>query len=73
MEKPRITRFQAKSDAQTLEMLVRGRGDYILMNGMPGYLKILQKQLAGKVIKFGKLSTDGFWLSLYRNHPQGEG
>lgn len=34
MEKPRTTRFQAKSDAQTLEMLVRGRGDYILMNGI---------------------------------------
>lgn len=62
MENPRITRFQAKSDAQILEMLVRGRVDYILMNGMPGYLKIQQKQLTGKVVKVGKLSTDGFCL-----------
>ncbi|WDO01193.1 transporter substrate-binding domain-containing protein [Aeromonas allosaccharophila] len=72
MENPRITRFQAKSDAQILEMLVRGRVDYILMNGMPGYLKIQQKQLAGKVVKVGKLSTDGFWLAFSRNAPQGE-
>jgi len=72
MENPRITRFQAKSDTQILEMLVRGRVDYILMNGMPGYLKIQQKKLEGKVIKVGKLSTDGFWLAFSRNHPQGE-
>ncbi len=72
MENPRITRFQSKSDAQILEMLVRGRVDYILMNGMPGYLKIQQKQLTGKVVKVGKLSTDGFWLAFSRNAPQGE-
>ncbi|MBF3238421.1 transporter substrate-binding domain-containing protein [Aeromonas veronii] len=72
MENPRITRFQAKSDAQIIEMLVRGRVDYILMNGMPGYLKIQQKQLTGKVVKVGKLSTDGFWLAFSRHHPQGE-
>ncbi len=72
MENPRIIRFQAKSDAQILEMLVRGRVDYILMNGMPGYLKIQQKQLTGKVVKVGKLSTDGFWLAFSRNAPQGE-
>ena len=72
MENPRIIRFQAKSDAQILEMLVRGRVDDILMNGMPGYLKIQQKQLTGKVVKVGKLSTDGFWLAFSRNAPQGE-
>ena len=72
MENPRITRFQAKSDAQIIEMLVRGRVDYILMNEMPGYLKIQQKQLSGKVVKVGKISTDGFWLAFSRAHPQGE-
>ncbi|MFU1553279.1 substrate-binding periplasmic protein [Aeromonas sp. A04] len=72
MENPRITRFQAKSDTQIIEMLVRGRVDYILMNEMPGYLKIQQKQLTGRVVKVGKLSTDGFWLAFSRAHPQGE-
>lgn len=72
MDNPRITRFFVKSDAQTLEMLVRGRVDYILMNGIPGYLKIHQKQLEDKVVKVGKVSTDGFWLAFSRNHPQGE-
>lgn len=72
MENPRITRFQAKSDAQILDMLVLGRVDYILMNGMPGYLKIQQKQLTSKVVKVGKISTDGFWLAFSRTHPRGE-
>ncbi|MFM5687156.1 transporter, partial [Aeromonas caviae] len=31
-----------------------------------------QKQLTGKVVKVGKLSTDGFWLAFSRNAPQGE-
>lgn len=72
MENPRITRFQAKSDTQIIEMLVRGRVDYILMNEMPGYLKIQQKQLSGKVVKVGKISTDSFWLAFSRAHPRGE-
>lgn len=72
MNNPRITRFQAKSDGHILDMLMRGRVEYILMNGMPGYLKIQQKQLTGKVIKVGKISTDGFWLAFSRHHPQGE-
>lgn len=72
MDNTKITRFEAKSDAQILEMLVRGRVDYILMNGMPGYLQIQQRQLTGKVIKVGKISTDGFWLAFSRTHPQGE-
>ncbi|MGL5706663.1 MAG: substrate-binding periplasmic protein [Aeromonas sp.] len=72
MENPRITRFQAKSDAQTLEMLVRSRVDYILMNGITGYIKIQQKQLTGKVVKAGKLTTGGFRLAFSRRHPQGE-
>ncbi|EQB2604233.1 substrate-binding periplasmic protein [Aeromonas salmonicida] len=72
MDHPRITRFQAKSDAQIIEMLVRGRVDYILMNEMPGYLKIQQKALTGRVVKVGKISTDGFWLAFSRAHPQGE-
>ncbi|PJG58416.1 substrate-binding periplasmic protein [Aeromonas cavernicola] len=72
MDNPKITRFQAKSDSQILDMLARGRVDYILMNGMPGYLKIQQKNLAGQVVKVGKLSTDGFWLAFSRHHPNGE-
>ncbi|MGY3862033.1 substrate-binding periplasmic protein [Aeromonas lacus] len=72
MADPQIARFQAKSDAQILDMLARGRVDYILMNGMPGYLKIREKALTGQVVKVGKLSTDGFWVAFSRQHPLGE-
>ncbi|PKG40941.1 substrate-binding periplasmic protein [Psychromonas sp. Urea-02u-13] len=72
MENPDITRFEARSDYQLIGMLDHGRVDFILMNEMPGHLRIKKKGLTGKVVKVGTISIDGFWLAFSKEHPQGK-
>lgn len=72
MEDPAIHRYNANSDSQLLQMLVAGRVDYILLNTMPGYMRINQDpHLRGKVKLTGVLQTDGFWLAFSKAHPDG--
>ncbi|GJN52357.1 substrate-binding periplasmic protein [Pseudomonas tohonis] len=72
MEDPAIRRHSANSDSQLLQMLVAGRLDYILLNTMPGYMRIEQDpHLRGKVKLTGVLQTDGFWVAFSKAHPDG--
>ena len=69
---PLITRYGASSDHQLLKMLVAGRVDYILLNRMPGTLRIAaDPAFSGKVKRVGKVSVDGFWLAFSKSHPDG--
>lgn len=72
MKDPTISRFQAKSDSQIIEMLVRNRVNFILMANLPGHLKIHKKKLDGKVVKVGVISKDAIWVAFSRQHSQGE-
>lgn len=40
MENPNITRFGATSDEQLIQMVAAKRVDFVLLNEMPGYLRI---------------------------------
>lgn len=73
MTDPLITRYGASSDHQLLKMLVAGRVDYILLNRMPGMLRIAgDPAFNGKVKRVGKVSVDGFWLAFSKVHPDGQ-
>ena len=73
MTDPLITRYGASSDHQLLKMLVAGRVDYILLNRMPGMLRITaDPAFQGKVRRVGKVSMDGFWLAFSKAHPDGQ-
>lgn len=72
MQNPRIERSVAQSDANLLQMLVKGRVDFIIMNTLPGQLRILDEQLGDKIERVGMISLDGFWLSFSKAHPDGE-
>ncbi len=72
MTDPRITRYGASSDQQLLRMLLARRVDYILLNRLPGELRIQDNPaFRGKVKFVGKLSTDSFWLAFSKAHPDG--
>ncbi|WP_033136203.1 substrate-binding periplasmic protein [Aeromonas finlandensis] len=72
MQNPKIRRIKAKSETQLIEMMVRGRIDYVLMSDISGQLKIKQLALEGKVIKVGYISTVGLRLAFSRTYPGGE-
>lgn len=73
MTDPLITRYGASSDHQLLKMLMAGRVDYILLNRMPGMLRITaDPAFHGKVRRVGKVSMDGFWLAFSKAHPDGQ-
>lgn len=73
MENPNITRFGATSDDQLIQMVAAKRVDYVLLNEMPGYLRINRiPAAAGKVKKVGTVSLDGFWIAFSKVHPEGE-
>jgi polar amino acid transport system substrate-binding protein len=72
MTDPLITRYGASSDQQLLRMLVAGRVDYILLNRLPGELRISANPAFRGQVKFvGKLSTDNFWLAFSKTHTDG--
>lgn len=69
---PRIRRRSAKSDALLLMMLAAGRVDYILMDAMPGALRIARDpSLRGRIKPVGSISTNGFWVAFSRSRPDG--
>ncbi|MBB6340587.1 polar amino acid transport system substrate-binding protein [Pseudomonas fluvialis] len=72
MQNPKIERAVARSDANLLNMLIKGRVDFIIMNSLPGQLRILEEKLGPQIERVGMISLDGFWLSFSRNHPDGE-
>lgn len=73
MENPKITRFGATSDDQLIQMVAAKRVDFVLLNEMPGYLRINRiPGAAGKVKKVGTVSLDGFWIAFSKAHPDGE-
>lgn len=73
MTDPLITRYGASSDHLLLKMLVARRVDYILLNGLPGELRIAgNAAFRGKVKRVGTVSMDGFWLAFSKSHPDGQ-
>ena len=69
---PRIRRRGAKSDALLLKMLVAGRVDYVLMDAMPGALRIARDPaLHGRIKPVGRVSTNGFWVAFSKARPDG--
>jgi polar amino acid transport system substrate-binding protein len=72
MHNPKITRATTTSDGNLLRMLVKQRFDFIVLNSLPGQLRILDAKLGRQVEKVGMLSLDGFWLSFSKRHPEGQ-
>lgn len=72
MANPKIERAVAQSDANLLSMLLKRRVDFIIMNTLPGQLRILDEKLGTQIERVGMISLDGFWLSFSRAHPDGE-
>lgn len=72
MQNPKIERAVAQSDAYLLNMLLKRRVDFIIMNTLPGQLRILEEKLGTEVERVGMISLDGFWLSFSKQHPDGE-
>ena len=73
MENPRITRFGVQSDDQLLQMLAAQRVQYILINEMPGLLRMSQlPEVNGRVKKVGTVSSDGFWVAFSKADGNGE-
>lgn len=73
MRDPLIKRQAATSDQLLLRMLLSKRVDYILLNTMPGLLRIrTSPELDGKIKRVGRISLDGFWIAFSKAHPQGE-
>ena len=65
MRDPAIQRSGATSDKLLLRMLLSRRVDYILLNTMPGMLRIQgDPALQGKVRRLGRISQDGFWIAV---------
>ncbi|QPF72826.1 transporter substrate-binding domain-containing protein [Roseateles sp. DAIF2] len=72
MRDPLIRRHGATSDKLLLRMLVNQRVDFILLNTMPGLLRLQgEPALQGKVRRLGKISQDGFWVAFSKAHPEG--
>lgn len=72
MNSPQIERLVARSDANLLNMLVMGRVGFIILNSLPGQLRILEAKLGTRIERVGMISNDGFWLSFSKRHPDGE-
>lgn len=72
MRNPKIARITSTSDGNLLRMLVKQRFDFIVLNSLPGQLRILDAKLGQQVEKVGMISLDGFWLSFSKRHPKGE-
>ena len=60
----KIKHFGAVSDDHLIKMLAAGRVDFILLNGLPGYMRInADPALKGKIKAVGTLSVDSFWVA----------
>ncbi|WP_197081564.1 ABC transporter substrate-binding protein [Chromobacterium sp. LK1] len=68
----RIMKSVAASDEDLIRMLLARRVDYVLMNALPGQLRIRgNPAAAGRVRKVGSISQDGFWLAFSKARAQG--
>ncbi|PJG60448.1 substrate-binding periplasmic protein [Aeromonas cavernicola] len=67
-----ILQYKARSDYQLINMLIRGRVDYILMNERPALVRIKEKGVANIIHNVGSLSNDDFKIAFSRHHPQGQ-
>jgi polar amino acid transport system substrate-binding protein len=73
MHNEKIKKTQANSDDQLIKMLLAKRVKFILLNTMPGILRIKNdKNAAGKIKQVGVISNDGFWLNFSKSHPDGK-
>jgi polar amino acid transport system substrate-binding protein len=72
MANPKITRAVAQSDANLLKMLIKHRVDFIILNTLPGQLRIRDENLGTQIERVGMISLDGFWLSFSKRNPDGE-
>lgn len=72
MQNPKIERAVVRSDGNLLNMLIKGRVDFIILNSLPGQLRILEAKLGAQIERVGMISNDGFWLSFSKRHPDGE-
>ncbi|MCH8499961.1 MAG: transporter substrate-binding domain-containing protein [Marinobacter sp.] len=71
MQREDVTFHGVQSDELLIRMLVAGRVDYILLNEMPGYLRLLDMPDAqGRVHKVGTISMDGFWIAFSREDSE---
>jgi len=60
----KIRHFTAMSDDHLIKILVAGRVDFVLLNGLPGYMRInADPALKGKIKPVGTLSVDKFWVA----------
>ena len=54
-------------------MLMAKRVDYVILNTMPGWLRINKDpKLKGKIKQVGLISNDGFWLNFSKANPHGK-
>jgi polar amino acid transport system substrate-binding protein len=73
MQNKSIKKFEANSDEHLLKMLMAKRVQYVILNTMPGMLRIKNDaSTAGKVKQVGLISKDGFWLNFSKVHPDGK-
>ncbi len=69
----KIKKSEANSDEQLLRMLVAKRVQFVLLNTLPGALRIKNTPaFVGKVKQVGAVSKDGFWLNFSKTHPDGK-
>lgn len=67
----RIFHYKARSDYQLINMLIRGRVDYIVMNERPALVKINEKKVDDIIHNVGNLSYDEFKIAFSRRHQKG--
>ena len=73
MRNLKIKKFEANSDDHLVKMLMAKRVKFVVMNTLPGLLRIKNdKATAGKIKPVGLLSKDGFWLNFSKSHPDGK-
>jgi polar amino acid transport system substrate-binding protein len=69
----KIKKFEANSDEQLLKMLAAKRVQFVILNTMPGLMRIKNDaSLKGKIKQVGLISKDGFWLNFSKIHPDGK-
>ncbi|CAN5877814.1 transporter substrate-binding domain-containing protein [soil metagenome] len=73
MSNNRIRKRGVKSDKLLLNMLLAGRVDYILMDLVPGEMRVSADPAARALIKpVGTVSTNGFWLAFSKKRPDAQ-
>lgn len=73
MQNKKITKYEAPSDDNLLRMLRADRVDYILLNTLPGKLRIKNnKDYSGEIKEVGLMQKDGFWLAFSKTNKDGK-